>query len=53
MLVALPKTLWLRFNAIFGKQAKGVSTAYMEIQSIQQQMMKPYEAYSQARRNMY
>lgn len=53
MLSALPKTLWLRFNTIWGKQAKGAATTYKEIHSVQQQTIKPYEAYSQVRRNMY
>lgn len=53
MLLALPKTMWLRLNAILGKQAKGATTTYMEIHSVQQQTIKPYEAYSQVRRNMY
>ena len=53
MLSALPKTIWLRFNAIWAKPAKKTATTYLEFQSVQQQTIKPYEAYSQVRRNMY
>ena len=53
MLVALPKTIWLRLNAVFRKQTKGAATTYMEIHAFQHQTIKPYEAYSQVRRNMY
>ena len=53
MLTALPKTIWVRFNAILGKSAKEKSTNYMETQPVHQQTMKPHEAYSQVRRNMY
>ena len=53
MLVALPKTIWLRLNAIFRKQEKEAATTYVEIQSVQQQTIKPHEAYNPFRRNMY
>lgn len=53
MLIALPKTIWLRFNAIWEKSAKETSTTYTETHFVQQQTMKSYEAYNQVRRNMY
>ena len=53
MVSALPKTLWLRFNAIWAKQEKETSLTSVEIHSAHQQKMNPYEAYSQIRRNMY
>ena len=53
MLTALPKTIWLRFNAIWAKPAKKKATTYLEIHSVQQQKINPHEAYSQVRRNMY
>ena len=53
MLTALPKTIWVRFNAIWGKSVKETPTTYIETRSVQQQAMKSHEAYSQIRRNMY
>ena len=53
MLRALSKTRWLRFNSIWAKPAKETSPTYMETRPFQQQIIKPYEAYSQVRRSMY
>ena len=53
MLSALPKTLWLRFNAIWSKQEKETPLTSVAIHSVHQQKMDPHEAYSQVRRNMY
>ena len=40
MLTALPKTIWLRFNAIWEKRANEISATHMETRSVQQQTMK-------------
>jgi len=53
MLKALPKTVWLYFNAIWAKPEKETLETYRETRAVQQQKIKPHEAYSQIRRNMY
>lgn len=53
MVLALQKTLLLRFNGIFAKKENETSLTSVEIYSVHQQKMKPHEAYSQVRRNMY
>ena len=53
MLKAITKTVWLYFNAIWTKSEKNTLETYTETQYVRQQKIKPHEAYSQIRRNMY
>ncbi|WNN74343.1 hypothetical protein RKS58_13145 [Lysinibacillus capsici] len=53
MLRTLQKTGWLHFNAIWAKPTKETSATYTKNSHVRHQTLKPYEAYSQIRRNMY